>query len=68
MKYAVAQCSNGNFSIVSEWTDQKKAYTNFYSVCTALYNAPDVEHATVVVIDEKFAIYKMEYIGYDEQA
>lgn len=68
MKYAVAQCSNGNFSIVSEWTDKEKAYTNFHSTCTTLYNAPDVERATVVVVDEKFLIYKIEYIKYEEQA
>lgn len=66
MKYAVAKCTNGNFSIESEWADKEKAYTNFHSVCTSLYNATDVEHATVVVIDEKFIIYKIEYIKYDE--
>ena len=66
MKYAVAQCSNGNFSIVSEWTDNEKAYTAFHSVCTVLYNAPDVEHATAVVIDEKFLTHKIELIKYDE--
>lgn len=66
MKYAVAQCSNGNFSIVSEWTDKDKAIVNFHTVCTTLWNAQDVEHATAVVIDEKFRIYKIEYVKYDE--
>lgn len=66
MKYAVAQCSNGNFSIVSEWTDKDKAIVNFHSVCTALWNAQDVEHATVTVIDERFTIHKIEFIKYDE--
>lgn len=66
MKYAVAQCSNGNFSVVSEWGDKDKAIVNFHSVCTTLWNAQDVEHATVVVIDEKFGIHKIEYIKYDE--
>lgn len=68
MKYAVAQCSNGNFSIVSEWTDKDKAIVNFHSTCTALWNAQDVDHAAVVVIDEKFLMYKIELIKYDEQA
>ena len=66
MRYAVAQCSNGTFSIVSEWTEKEKAYTNFHSACTSLWNAPDVEHATVTVVDEKFMIHKIEYIKYDE--
>ena len=66
MKYAVAKCTNGNFSIVSEWTDKDKAIVNFHSECTTLWNAQDVEHATAVVIDEKFAIHKIEYIKYDE--
>ena len=66
MKYAVAQCSNGNFSIVSEWTDENNAIVNFHSACTALWNAPDVEHATAVVIDEKFRTNKIEFIKYDE--
>ena len=66
MKYAVAQCSNGYFSIISEWTDKDKAIVNFHSVCTTLWNAQDVEHATAVVIDEKFIIHKIEYIKYDE--
>ena len=66
MKYAVAQCSNGTFSIVSEWTEKDKAIVNFHSVCTTLWNAQDVEHATVAVIDEKFMTHKIEYIKYDE--
>lgn len=66
MKYAVAQCSNGNFSIVSEWTDKDKAIVNFHSICTTLWNAQDVEHATVTVIDERFTIHKIEFIKYDE--
>ena len=67
MKYAVAKCVNSNFEIVSEWNDKNGAYTSFHSVCTTLYNAPDVNHATVVVIDEKFRVYKIEYIKYDEE-
>ena len=66
MKYAVAQCSNGNFSIVSEWTDKDKAIENFHTVCTNLWHAGDVECATAVVIDERFTIHRMEFIKYDE--
>ena len=66
MKYAVAQCANGNFSIVSEWTDRDRAILNFHSACTTLWNAPDVEHAVVAVIDEKFLTHKIELIKYNE--
>ena len=66
MKYAVVQCSNGAFSIVSEWTERDQAIINFHSACTALWNAPDVERATVTVVDEKFMTHKIEYIKYDE--
>ena len=66
MKYAVAQCSNGSFSIVSEWTDKDRAIENFHSTCTNLWHAGDVEHATAVVIDEKFMIHRIEYVKYDE--
>lgn len=68
MKYAVAKCSNGNFSIVSEWVDLDKAIVNFHSECTTLWNAQDVEHAAVVIVNEKFMIHKIELIKYDEQA
>ena len=66
MKYAVIQCSNGHYTIAAEWTDKTKAIVNFHSACTTLWNAPDVESATVAVIDEKFMIHKIEYIKYDE--
>ena len=66
MKYAVLQCSNGSFSIVSEWQAYDKAVVNFHSTCTNLWNAKDVEHAAVQIIDEKFSVYKTEFIKYDE--
>ena len=64
MKYAVMQCSNGNFSIAGEWTDLQMAIVNFHSVCTTLWNSPDVKNATVQVVDEKFTPQKTEYIKY----
>ena len=66
MRYAVIQCSNGNFSVASEWTDKDKAIVNFHTVCTTLWNAPDVEHAAVIIVNEKFITEKIEYIKYDE--
>lgn len=66
MKYAVIHCSNGTFHIDSEWSDEKQAIVNFHTVCTTLWNAEDVEHATVTVVDEKFAVHKIEFIKYDD--
>lgn len=68
MKYAVIKVSNGNFSIESEWSAIDKAIVNFHSICTTLWNAQDVEHATVEIVDEKLRCQKVEYIKYDEQA
>ena len=65
MKYAVIQCSNGSFSVVSEWTDKEKAFANLHTVCTNLYSAPDVVKATVIVVDEEFTIQKIERIKYN---
>lgn len=65
MKYAVIQCSNGAFSVASEWTDKDKAIVNFHIVCTNLWNSEDVEHASVIIVNEKFITEKIEYIKYD---
>lgn len=65
MKYAIIRCSNGHFSIVSEWDDLNKAIVNFHSACMNLWNATDVQKATVQIVDEKFIPYKTEYIKYD---
>ena len=45
MKYALIKCSNGAFTIDSEWTDLTKAKVNYHAVCQALWNAPDVVSA-----------------------
>ena len=65
MKFAVIHCSNGVFTIDSEWTDDKiAAIVNFHTVCTALWNAEDVEKAAVTLVNEKFETLKLEYVKY----
>lgn len=65
MKYAIIKISNGNFSIVSEWEgDINAVMPNFHSVCSTLWNAPDVEKACVAIVDEKMYIHKSELIKY----
>ena len=52
-KYAVAECNNGNFKILSEWTDNKQgAFVNFHDTCKNYWNSSDVKRAMVKVIDE----------------
>lgn len=53
MKYAVVNCVNGNFLIHAEgFTELSKAKVNYHGRCQALWNAPDVITATVVIVDE----------------
>lgn len=57
MKYALITCINGNFKVESEHGEnQKQAETAFFSKCTALSDAPDVESAYVKVVDENLNV------------
>ena len=53
MKYAIIKCSNGSFTIDSEWTDLTKAKVQFHAVCQSLWNAADVLTAKVEIVDEQ---------------
>jgi len=51
-KYAVVQCSNGGFRIISEHgTDLQAARVAFHDRCKILWNAPDVIEARVGILD-----------------
>lgn len=51
-KYALIQCVNGNFSIVSEHGENlQAARVAFHDRCKILWNASDVITATVAIID-----------------
>lgn len=53
MKFAIIKCINGNFSIHAEGLiDVSAAKTNFHGICQALWNAPDVITAEVMIVDE----------------
>lgn len=63
MKFAVIQVSNGNFKIVSEWTDNLQgAKLSYHDTCKVLLNSPDVIVATVSILDEQLNIVE----GYKE--
>lgn len=70
MKYAIIKVINGNFSIDSEWGENLTgAKTAFHGVCQALWNAPDVLNAYVMIADEQLDAvdgYK-ERIHHDSQ-
>ena len=68
MKYAVITVVNGVFSVKTEHADMNSAIISFHSVCMTLWNAADVQNATVVVADEKMRFAKIESISHDEQA
>ena len=67
MKYAIIQCSNGNFSIVAEgYTDIEQAKVRYHGAAQALLNAPDVVTAKVAIVDEQLNIFGKysEYIDH----
>lgn len=51
--FALIQCVNGNFTVVSEHGENwDQARTAYYSKCAALSNAPDVKTSQVAVVNE----------------
>ena len=68
MKYAIIKCSNGAFTIDSEWSDLTKAKVQFHSVCQTLWNASDVLTAKVVLVDEQLNCVEgyAEYIHHEQ--
>ena len=52
MTYAIIQVSNGSYSIAAEGiTSLASAKTQFHNLCAALWNAPDVITACVMITD-----------------
>ena len=67
MKYALVQCVNGNFSVVSEHGENiEGAIVAFHNLAAALWNAQDVRSATIKVVDENLntVMDKSESIGH----
>lgn len=57
MKYAVIKVVNGNFTVDSEgYTDMNAAKVSYHGLCQALWNASDVQTASVVIVNEKLSI------------
>ena len=53
MVYALVKVVNSNYSIHAEGiTDLNSAKVQFHGLCQALWNAPDVNFACVMITDE----------------
>lgn len=63
MKYAIVKVINGNFSIHAEGiTDLSDAKVSFHGLAQALWNAPDVITACIMITDENLDVVE----GYKE--
>lgn len=62
MKYAIVKVINSNYFIHAEGiTDLNSAKAQFHGLCQALWNAPDVVSACVLITDEN-----LDVVGYKE--
>ena len=68
MKLAIIKVINGNYFIHAEGIEAiESAKTQFHGLCQALWNAPDVLSAYVMIVDEQLDCvegYK-EFIHHD---
>lgn len=70
MKYALIQVSNGSFTVVAEYGDNKQAgFVGWHDRCKILWNAPDVIKATVALVDENLDVVEgmIEQISHEEE-
>ena len=70
MKLAIVQCSNGNYSVVSEGhTTEKAALVAFHDRCKIMWNANDVITGEVAILDEQLDVYHgcKEFIHHEPQ-
>lgn len=57
MKYAIIKCVNGNYSVHAEGIATiESAKTQYHQLCAALWDAPDVLTASVIIADENLDI------------
>lgn len=61
MKYAVIQCVNGNYAILSEHGDVNSGIIAFYNLAAALHNEPEIVTARVSLVDENLFVVEGRY-------
>lgn len=68
MNYALVKVSNGSYEIVSETTDINSAKVQFHNTAAALWNAPDVNTACIMIVDENLDVVQgfKEFISHVE--
>ena len=63
MKYAIIECVNGNYVVRAEGiTALENAKTQYHARCQALWNAPDVITAHIMIVNEQLDVVE----GYKE--
>lgn len=70
MNYAILRVSNGIYKIEAESTDINSAKVQYFGLCQTYCNAPDVEKACLMIIDEnldKVEDYK-EFISHSQES
>ena len=60
-KYALVNCVNGNFTVVSEHNNKQAGIVAFHQRCATLWNAPDVITATLNLVDENMYVVDGRY-------
>ncbi|MDO4866146.1 MAG: hypothetical protein Q4C10_06275 [Clostridia bacterium] len=68
MKYAIIECINGNFFVRAEGIASiEAAKVQYHGRCQALWNAPDVATAYVMIADEQLDAVEgcKEYIHHE---
>ena len=61
MKYALVNCVNGNFSVVSEHPTAEQGIVAFHQRSATLWNAPDVITARLSLVDENLYVVEGRY-------
>jgi len=57
MKYAIIKVINGNYYVHAEgFTDLSAAKVSYHNLCSSLWNAGDVQTATVMIVDENLSV------------
>ena len=60
-KYALVQCVNGNFSVVSEHSNKDAGIVAFHNTSKNLWNASDVITARLNLVDENYYVVEGRY-------
>ena len=61
MKYALVNCVNGNFSVVSEHPTAEQGIVAFHQRSAVLWNADDVITARLNLVDENMYVVEGRY-------